>query len=814
MSKLRRLVKQANIHSIINIGGLAIGLCAGLLIALIIRTELHYDRFWPDYERVYRVSMLGHPPAGQEVRPAGTIAARVKGWLDADFSEQLIVGRFTRAQHGLRHGEVEANERIDWADPELTRVLAFPTIAGDITTALDQPDGLVLDREMALKYFGRTAVVGESIELDRQFSMRVAAVMENLPDSSHIDTHILASARSSHSASRPLDEAVPPSQALSFHTYVKLRPGVDVETVRRALPATMARHSRASFPGAPANRDELILMPVSGIHLDPRIRGVLKPNASISLLAALGAIGALIVLIAGINYVNLMTARGAQRAVEVGVRKSFGARRRELILQFMLESIGAVAIAAVIAMGLVMLLRPHVSSLLQAGIPAAFWRDPQVWLAFIGATLVIGVLAAAYPAFILSSFRPGVVLRGGPVSASGSGTVRNVLIGCQLTVFIGLLVTAAFIHRQGEFALKQSLKFDTDQVLVLETAFGKPCNAALRDEIRKLPGVRAAACSLMAPFANTVSNLYQPPKGNPVQIAQSHIDFDFFEVYGIRPVAGRVFSAARGAADAVPEDPEAAGHEAPLVINETAVRQLGFASDEAAVGQVLPGFSRMTTLQGRFSPPRPAQIIGVVPDFPMGSIRDAVSPSAYFVDPHLALRIHVKIRSDADVPQTLDAIDRLWKKLGDSRPIRRRFASENIEERYRDLMRQGQIFTVFSWVALFLACLGLFGLSAFATERRTREVGIRKALGAGRADIVGYFLWLFTKPVLWSALVALPVTWYLMRRWLDGFAYRIDLDAYTFAGAVILTWLVACATVLAHVMRAARARPVEALRYE
>jgi len=184
------------------------------------------------------------------------------------------------------------------------------------------------------------------------------------------------------------------------------------------------------------------------------------------------------------------------------------------------------------------------------------------------------------------------------------------------------------------------------------------------------------------------------------------------------------------------------------------------------------------------------------------------------VDPHLALRIHVKIGSKADVPRTLDAIDRLWKELGDTRPIQRRFASENIEERYVSLTRQGQVFSVFSWVALLLACLGLFGLSAFATERRTREVGIRKALGAGRLEIVRHFLWLFTKPVLGSALVALPVSAFLVRRWLDGFAYRIDLDAYTFFGAVLVTWLVACVTVLTHVIRAARARPVEALRYE
>ena len=817
MSKLRRLLKDVTAHTVINICGLAVGLCAGLLIALIIHTELHYDRFLPDYERIYRVSQRSNAP-GRSPNPSDTTVSRIAGWLQSDVGDSFeAVGRLTTAQHSLRHGSVEAFDRVDWADPELMRVLRFPTIAGDISTALDAPDGLVLDRAMAQKYFGRANVVGETIEIDREVTMRVTAVMENLPGASHLDTHILASGRSAYSALRPLDNAVPPSIAMSCHTYVKLRRGVDVESVRRRLSESAKRHVVEPFanPGVGRPNDlEIMLLPVAGIHLDSRLKGGMKPPGSTSLLIALASIGALIVLIATINYVNLMTARGAQRAVEVGVRKSFGARRRDLILQFTVESVAAVAIAAVLAMALALSLRASISALLPAEIPPTFWRHSWVWLGFAGSVVVIGVLAAAYPAFVLSSFRPGTVLRGGPVSASGSGIVRNVLTGCQIAVFIGLLIAAAFIQRQGRFALGEALKFDTDQAVVIQTKFGQPCYAALRDEIRKLPGVRAAACSLMAPFGNTVSSFYRRPNTDGVDLAQSHIDFDFFDVYGIRPIAGRLFSRERGAADAAPADPLAAGHEAPLVINETAVRQLGFASNEAAIGQTLPGFARMMTLQGRFGPPLPAQIIGVVPDFPMGSIRDAVRPSVYFVDPHLALRLHVKIAAGADVPRTLASIDQLWKKFGDARPIQRRFASENIEERYRALTRQGQTFSVFCGVALLLACLGLFGLSAFATERRTREVGIRKALGAGRGDIVGYFLWLFTKPLLWAAFVALPVSAYFVRRWLDGFAYRVDLDVYTFAGAVLLTWFIACATVLAHVLRAARARPVEALRYE
>jgi putative ABC transport system permease protein len=346
----------------------------------------------------------------------------------------------------------------------------------------------------------------------------------------------------------------------------------------------------------------------------------------------------------------------------------------------------------------------------------------------------------------------------------------------------------------------------------VQATLGKPCNAALRDEIRALPGVRAATCSLMAPFANGISNVVRTRHEEAISLFQGHVDFDFFEVYGIEPIAGRLFSRARAAADAAPTG-ENATREAPLVLNETAVRRLGFASNEAAVGQTIL-FSRLLSIDGRFSRPLPAEILGVVADFPMGSIRTEVAPTVYFVDPNLAQAVHVKLDNRHDISRTLEQIDALWKRLGDPRPVSRRFAEENIERLYASITRQTQAFGAFSAVALFIASCGLFGLSAFATERRTREVGIRKALGASRADIVRYFLWQFTKPVLWAAVVALPVAYVFARRWLNGFAYRIDLDASTFAAAALLTWVIACVTVLAHVLRAARARPVEALRYE
>jgi len=571
----------------------------------------------------------------------------------------------------------------------------------------------------------------------------------------------------------------------------------------------IARHA----PKSEADGMRLVLVPIADIHLNHQSgHNSMRPPGDPSLLLALAAIGVLIVVTAGINYVNLMTAQAARRAVEVGVRKSFGAGRWTLIRHFVGESLVHVAIASALAILAVGLLRERFNALMDANIGAAFWLDPQVMLGYIGATLVIGVLAAAYPAFVLSAFRPGVVLRGATVVGTESGTIRQSLIVCQLAVLIGLLLATVFIYRQGRYAANEALRLDNDKVVVIETAITSHCNSALRDAIAALPGVRAAACSLMVPYATGISHTVSGRNGAEVALFQGHVDFDFFQVYGIWPLAGRVFSRAHASADTPPAD-ATSDREVPLVINETARRMLGFVSNASAIGQAI-AWPRLVTLEGEFAPERLSPIIGVVADFPMGTIRKQVEPTAYFISPQLTGQfIHVKLSGRA-IPQTLAQIDMLWKRMGDARPITRQFADERVQELYLSITRQTKAFAAFACVALFLSCLGLFGLSAFATQRRTREVGVRKALGAGTGHIARHFLWQFTKPVLWAAAIALPASEILVGRWLNGFTYHIDVDYWTLAAAAVVAWVIACVTVLAHVLRAAHARPIETLRHQ
>jgi putative ABC transport system permease protein len=546
------------------------------------------------------------------------------------------------------------------------------------------------------------------------------------------------------------------------------------------------------------------VVPIRTIHFSARALGALAPRGDLNATYATVAVGALILLTASINFVNLMTARAARRATEVGVRKLAGASRSALVVQFIGESIVHVALAALLAMPLVELLLPSLNAFL--GRTMAFDYAAGT-LAITGLVVVVGALAGSYPALVLSAFRPAAVLKGGVIQGVGSAVVRQGLVTLQFAVLIGLIVATAVIWRQTAFAAKENLRLQSDQMLLINA----PCASdTLREEIADLPGVVAAACSMSVPLAMTYPTNARLADGRLPTVYYNAVGFGFFELYGLRPLAGRSFSRAYSA-DTAPGAGDKARAEA-VVINQSAVHDLGFASPAAAVGQTFV-WAHIKTMDGVFTPPHPARIIGVVPDFPMGSIRTRIQPSAFYVDPGQLFLISVKLKGH-DIPETLHQIDRLWGRLGSGRPISRGFFSQFVQGLYRDVAQQAQLFSVFAAVALLIACIGLFGLAAFAAERRTKEIGIRKVMGAGHLDILGLFLWQFTLPVLWSNLISWPLVFVVMTCWLHGFAYRIDLTVWPFVLAALAALLVAWLTVSAQALRASLNKPVGSLRYE
>jgi putative ABC transport system permease protein len=799
-----RQARRDPLHALVNVIGLAIGLATAMLIGLYLRHELSYDTFLKDGDQVYRVStqitLPGRGMSWTSGPPEHTAAA-----LSIDFPELAGVARVTPARVGLRHDRVEASEVIFWADPSFLTVMGLPVVAGDAATALAAPDGIVLTQKAAKKYFGTAPALGATLELNRSVPMRVTAIIADLPTTTHLATEIIASGRAAQSSLRREDSEPQRVGATSFggYLYVRLKPGIAAASLAPRLAEFALKHFPAGEAGADATRSMLVfkLDPMAEIHLLP-YSSDMKEGGNPETLAAIALIGILVVLIASINFVNLMTARAARRAKEVGLRKAMGAMRRQLIGQFLGEALIFALLGGVIAVLIVDAALPRFNAIVDREIGGSVVQDPVLALALIGLVLLTGLAAGFYPALVLSSFRPAAVLHTARAGASGGGRLRQSLVILQFAISIGLAVATLVIIQQSDFAMGRALRLDTDQVVVIR---GKQsCADGFRQPVRALGGVTDAVCSRAAPLDFSVNaSTSTLPSGLQVDVNMINIDFGFFDFYGLQPVAGRFFDRDR-ATDQV--RPGADAPVASIVINEAALRAFGDADAAAALDQDI-------AIEGPDGANLHYRIIGIVPDFPIGTIREAVQPSVFFVDPSDWGLLSVKL-DGRQMPETLAAIDRLWSEQSVEAPIRRMFLDSEIARLYRDVTREREIFSAFALIAILIACLGLYSLSAFAAERRTQEIGIRKALGASTAQIVRLLIWQFVRPVLIANAIAWPLAFWLMRRWLDGFFYRVDLSWLPFALAGGAALLIAIGTTGFHAIQVARARPVTALRCE
>jgi putative ABC transport system permease protein len=463
------------------------------------------------------------------------------------------------------------------------------------------------------------------------------------------------------------------------------------------------------------------------------------------------------------------------------VRKASGASRHSLVLQFLGESFIYVMLAVCLAVALTELMLPATNAFLQSGMVFDYWKHPELigWI-LLGA-VVLSVLAGLYPAFVLSSFRPAGVLRGVTLRGRGSQFVRQSLVTLQFTVLVTLIVSAAVVYQQRLFAMQDALRFKTDEHLIIRA----PCRPALTSELAALSGVRGVACASNSLLTGASFGNYRLKDGTERAFGTVAADDRLFELYGFKPVAGRFFTAA---------DLTRTDH--PIVINETAARRLGYATPAAAIGDI-----------------NPFEIVGVVADFTLSNIEREIEPTLYSAEQPGFDLIDVKLTGH-EIPETLQALDALWKKSGEPEPMTRYFLNDYIQALYIAVLRVAQAFGVMSGVAVVLACLGLVGLSASATDRRVKEIGVRKAMGADTNQILRLLLWQFTKPVLWANLIAWPLAAWLMTTWLQHFAYHIELPLWPFAGATALALAIALVTVGSHCYAVARERPTLALRYE
>lgn len=802
-----RNIRRNKLNTAINVIGLSLGFCAALLISLYIRDELSYDKWIPDYQNIYRISATLFDGERGSVGPSD-----LGLWLKLDYPQIETVSRVMNDRALITNDEVEFFHNVSWADSNFFETFEFTVTAGDISTALEKPNSIVLTESVAKRIFDKSNPVGEKLQLNRSHSMQVTAVIKDMPTNTHFtNVNIIAPNHASFSIAAEQDrnpvQRYFGAKLWGTHTYIRLPAGIPLEPIIDDLPAMLDRHLPLSEGKKNSEIYRLDVIPIKDIHLsspDPE-----QDAVNLRGIYTAASIAFLIILAAVVNFINLMTARGIKRAPEVAIRKTAGASRANIIKQFMTESFIYVSFGGIAAVFLSYYLIEYFSSFLFRKIVFNPFTDLHIIMYVVAALIVTGLLACIYPSLVLSSYSPVGLFKAAGID-SGIGKVRQVLSIIQFTILTGLIISAYAIYSQAQFGIKEALGKMKDPVAIINTGYNGP----LKQELLQIPGVKAVSSSMGLPQWGIGPGSGASLKSNPQKrnsgVNYMSVDTGFFELYDLKLAAGRFFSEER-ASDLVPEDnlwnrPEA------IVINETTARNLGFETPQDAVGELLvwTHLFRQPTL---FTPPHDARIIGVVEDFQTGSVRHNIVPAIFYV--HRSQFSHMSIRIDKQsMDETLEAIDDVWARHIKAGPIQRYFFDDVVRSMYLGITRQAQLLGIYSCVTIFISILGLIGLAHFVAEKSTKEIGIRKIMGGNRTNIVKLLLWKFLKPVLFSNILALPIAYYYLSDWLTAFERQIQLQWWMFVGAGALTLIIALGTVFLHAYIKSGINPVLALRDE
>ena len=803
-----RALKRDRFHAVLNISGLAVSLAAALLIALYIQHELSYETFFTQPDKVYRVETVYYPPGQAPI--AITVSPNpLVDALNADYSNQLVATQASQKSSVITVGDTHLRENVTFAKDNLFEVLNFPVAYGDAATALKNPGYVLLTESKARLLFGQADAIGRNLRIDKN-DFQVGAILKDLPANTQFQLTMLVS-RDAKGFERPDWQKDNWNSGAGF-TFFRLKTGADAAAIAADLPALAARH----IPPEQGNSD-FIKFPVRAlrdVHLQAG-DGLFPSNRNEIALGALSGTALLLILIASFNYVNLATARAMLRRSEVGLRKILGGSTRQLVTQFMGETLATTIAAFLLAMALAALFLPVFATFVDRTLSLSSALTPAYVAFGLGLFLFISFAAGAYPAFYLASSRPVALFQKQKASAGGRNLFRSIMVGVQFSLTVGLIVVAGVVFAQVDYLKNFDLGFKKDGVLVVNTyaSSGQDKRVmTLRDELARSPYFSSASASVGTPDASYENNegLFTDP-AQPLQSQKNaqvmYSDENFFKVYGIEPIAGRVYSPDIGTDELpYPGTPEE-GRRAAIVLSASAVPYYGYKSAAQAVGQTIYGYS------GSFNKSNEFEIIGVVPDIQMRLGRMETKPMVYHYFPVTFSQVSVRV-TGGDVQAAVHELTQIWSRVFPDQPLDYTFIEDRVTKANADDARQSQLFSFFTGLAIVVACLGLFGLASFVAARRTQEIAIRKVMGASTSGITRMLLWDFAKPVLLANLVAWPVAWLLMRQWLNGFAYRVDLSPVFFVGASAVALGIALLTVMARTMRAARVRPAAALKYE
>ena len=800
---LRSLLKQ-RIYSAINITGLAAGIASCALITLYVLDEFSFDRFhqkgdlihkfvleriYPDHVTKYHITPHSFGQVLRDDFPEIVNMVRLAGGGN---NTNLV--QYVNEQGDDRTFE---ETRLMLADSAFFEMFSIRLLEGDPESVLIEPQSIVLTEAMAVKYFGDEEPVGKSMNIDNN-PVKVTGICEDVPENSHFEFDFLVSL-----STFPFFQQ-DNFMGFSTHTYVELAPETairDLESKFDQMVETYAsgqiqQNLNTSFEDyiAAGNGYNYFLVPLTKIHLDPTsFEGKLKPGGSITYVYIFISIAALILVIACINFMNLATARSTERAREVGIRKTLGSQRKQLIGQFLVESVIICLVAALISLGLMYLVLPYFNQL--AG--KSLTLDPGGFLLpglFLTA-LVVGLLAGSYPAFVLSAFNTSLVMKG-TFSSNRSGRIlRSSLVVFQFAISIFLIAGTLVVGRQMAYIQKKNLGFNKDNLLVIERANSLEDQLdPFVEEVRRLPDITSVAVSNSMPGRFYFGSQFVPQGSTEVLTTNGMTVGDgYIESMGIELLEGRAFS-------------EEFNDSLAVIVNEQTVELLG--TDDPI------GF---TMTLSAANPPAPViTIVGVVKDFHYMSLRDPITPFVLFSNEGAAggnFFISVRMNSD-DIQTTIAAVQNQWKELAPEQPFKYTFFDEDLFNQYRNEANSGRIFGIFSVLAIIIACVGLFGLAAYTAGLRTKEIGVRKVMGASVGSVVILLSKDFTRLIIIAFVIAVPFSWYFMDRWLDNFAYAtsINIDVFIIAGvaALMISWL----TVSYQSIKAAIVNPVESLRSE
>ena len=820
-----RALAKSKTYSIINIFGLAIGMAACLMILMYIRYEKSYDEWLPDVENTYQFqSWYPNPKDGEpgffQMAPYVT-SERVK----KDFPQ--VVATAYIQDNGpvfLKDGQATPTEDYLFTNDDFLKVVNLPLVAG---STLGAAQTAVMTQSEARKQFGTENVVGRTFTvisrgIKRDF--KITGVLKDLPKNSSMQVNAIMR----------LDYVALNAESPNFLTcwgcqsgyvYVKVKPGTNISQLEAQLPAWEKRNipdePNAGIRYNAGDEQDWHFVNLRDVHLGKAQGAPMTPGNDNKSIATFAIIAVLILGMAMVNFVNLATARASQRAREVALRKVLGANRKQLIVQFVGESLLISAASMLLALALVELLIKPFAAFLEADLSISYFGSGGIFLPVLGLVLFVGVLGGLYPAFFLSRFQPAQVLKANRSAAEtpGSGRIRTALVILQFAVSIGLIICTAVIYGQTVYARSVDPGFNRGNILQVDELSRAQLwekGEMIVDTMKRIPGVVAVGRTDIgiATDNNNNTGIIPPGRSEQVNIGQYNVDEGFFDAMGLTLKAGRWFDPSRPMDDMTtpyPSDPAVekaiAERGVNVVLNEYAAKKLGFQTPEDAIGKVV-----RSQLFGPDHGVVDIHIIGVVGDSRFRSVRQPI-------DPIMFRNVNkgpgwMMLRYNGD-PVTVRAnIERAWKGITSEVPFNAKFSEDIMAELYEAEDARAQIFAAFALLAIVIGCLGLFGLAAFTAERRTKEIGIRKVLGARTRDIIRLLVWQFSQPVVVANIIAWPIAWWLMRDWLNTFDQRISLGPIPFFAAAFVALGIAIVTVVGHAMKVARANPIHALRYE